>query len=133
MSLSEYDSIIRAAEKQAEADIEAGLFDDLNNEVRRPTMKQRMLAVAISEELTKLESQDKPELLTITALAKVLSLGESTLRAHDKRGLIPAPRRIGGALLWSRKEIVDWIDNGSPPRQTWESRRLGYGQTKKTM
>ena len=123
MSLFGYDSIIRAAGKQAEADIEAGLLDGLNNEVRRPTMKQRMLAVAISEELTKLESQDKPELLTITALAKVLSLGESTLRAHDKKGLIPAPRRISGSLLWSRKEIMDWIDNGSPPRPTWEKRR----------
>jgi hypothetical protein len=38
-------------------------------------------------------------------------------------GLIPAPRHIGRSTRWSRRELVDWIDAGCPPRSEWQARQ----------
>lgn len=34
-------------------------------------------------------------------------------------GLNPEPRKIGGAVLWSRHELAEWSKRGCPPRDEW--------------
>lgn len=34
-------------------------------------------------------------------------------------GLNPEPRKIGGAVLWSRHELAAWAKRGCPPRDEW--------------
>jgi predicted DNA-binding transcriptional regulator AlpA len=122
MSGDEHDAIAGRAARQAEIDMAAGITNP-RDDGGAPciTLRQRMQALAIAQELEKVTPKEQPELLTVAALAEVLSLGESTIRAHDKRGLIPAPRRIGGSLLWSRREIGAWINAGCLARQRWET------------
>jgi len=62
---------------------------------------------------------DDAELLTVPQVARLLGWGESVVRERDKKGLLPLPVRIGGTIQWRRKEIVEWIAAGCPPRAKW--------------
>jgi excisionase family DNA binding protein len=59
-------------------------------------------------------------LLTASEAAQLCNRGRSTWLRLLKRGLIPKPRRLGGGVLWSRAELVKWIENGCPNRLDWE-------------
>lgn len=63
--------------------------------------------------------------LTVDAstLAGLLSVSVRTVRTWDRLGTIPAPVRIGGRVLWRTDEIRQWLDAGSPDRETWDARR----------
>ena len=46
--------------------------------------------------------------------AEVAVLLRTTVRgiyARLQRGGMPQPRRVGRRLLWSRKEVLTWIEN----------------------
>jgi predicted DNA-binding transcriptional regulator AlpA len=49
----------------------------------------------------------------------LLGLGIRTIRTLDAAGKLPAPVRIGGRVLWSVREIRQWIAAGCPPRDEW--------------
>ena len=55
-----------------------------------------------------------PELLTPAQTARLLSIGQRTLWRHSRSGAAPAPRKIGGAVRYSRSEILEWIAAGCP-------------------
>ena len=38
-------------------------------------------------------------------------------------GKTPAPVHLGGATMWKRQEILDWIQAGCPARDIWEAKR----------
>ncbi len=66
---------------------------------------------------------EQAELLGVREVATMLNIGESTVRANDRKGLLPAPVRIGGTLMWPRKELQDWIKADCPPRERWAARK----------
>lgn len=63
--------------------------------------------------------------LTVDAstLAGLLGVSVRTIRTWDRLGTIPAPVRIGGRVLWRTDEIRQWLDAGSPDRETWDAIR----------
>lgn len=54
---------------------------------------------------------DWPRLMRVELAAKYLSIGATTLREHG-----PAPKRIGGCVLWDRADLDRWADSlgGAP-------------------
>jgi len=60
-----------------------------------------------------------PGLLRREAAARYCDIGESTWDRLTAAGLTPTPVRLGGAVLWSRRELAAWIDRGCPDRATW--------------
>lgn len=58
-------------------------------------------------------------LIDVDEVARLLSISRRTVLRADSAGKIPAPRRIGRCLRWSRLELSRWIDSGCPPRQKW--------------
>ncbi|MFO0849253.1 MAG: hypothetical protein U0871_11965 [Gemmataceae bacterium] len=55
------------------------------------------------------------------SLAELLSLSVPSLDRANSAGLIPRPIRLGGLLIWNRREIQSWLDHGAPPRSAWEA------------
>lgn len=60
-----------------------------------------------------------PGLLRREAAAEYCSAGLSTWDRMTAAGLTPAPVRLGGSVLWSRRELTAWMDHGCPARATW--------------
>ena len=63
------------------------------------------------------------ELLRRDAVAELLGVGYSTVGRLARRGLLPAPVRLGGVgkPFWRRAELLAWVTAGCPDRQTWEA------------
>jgi len=61
----------------------------------------------------------------LVADAKRLSLllggvGIRSIRSWDAGGKLPKPIRLGSRVVWSIREIRDWLHAGAPDRATWE-------------
>ena len=58
--------------------------------------------------------------LTAADAAALLGISESHFYCLHKTGRLgPLPVRMGRAVRWSRQELVDWFNAGSPPRARW--------------
>ena len=69
----------------------------------------------------KLRRPVRPGLLRRQQAARYCGgVGVSTWDKWNAAGLTPAPIKLGGAVLWSRRELKLWIDFGCPPRDEWE-------------
>lgn len=66
------------------------------------------------------EIPEDVELLNIPQVARILNCGESVVRERDKKGLLPLPIRIKGAIQWRRQELLNWIEAKCPVRARWE-------------
>ena len=55
-----------------------------------------------------------PALLTPKAAAAYLSLGRNTLDKWAALGLVPAPAKVGGKVLYSREMLDLWTRHGCP-------------------
>jgi excisionase family DNA binding protein len=52
--------------------------------------------------------------------AALLGISESHFYNLHKTGRLgPLPTRMGRAVRWSRQELVEWFNAGSPPRNKW--------------
>ncbi len=60
-----------------------------------------------------------PGLFRREAAAEYSAVGLSTWDRLTAAGLTPEPVKLGGAVLWSRRELAVWIDHGCPNRATW--------------
>lgn len=54
------------------------------------------------------------ELLDEGRAAHLCGISARTLRRRVNEGRVPAPRRIGRLIRWSRRELLAWIDAGCP-------------------
>jgi len=56
--------------------------------------------------------------------ARMFGVALRTWRNWGDAGLIPRPRRIGGAVLWDRDELASWFADGCKvaTRPTFEGR-----------
>lgn len=37
--------------------------------------------------------------------------------------LLPKEIRLGGSIVWNRREILEWFESGCPGRKEWEKHR----------
>jgi excisionase family DNA binding protein len=56
-----------------------------------------------------------PALLDVRAVAALLRCSQRHVFRLASAGLMPAPRRLGTLVRWSRQELLDWISAGCPP------------------
>lgn len=61
----------------------------------------------------------EPELLTAAQAAHLLQIGQRSLWRKDASGQVPQAIRIGKSKRWRRRELIDWIRQGCPPRHRW--------------
>ena len=63
-----------------------------------------------------------PALLRARAAAQLCGIGLATWWRWDAAGRMPRGVKIGGARLWSRLELLEWIRAGCPLRAEWQAR-----------
>ncbi|MDY7107860.1 MAG: helix-turn-helix domain-containing protein [Planctomycetota bacterium] len=66
-----------------------------------------------------------PLLVRARQAARMCGVGERTWRRWHAAGLVPAPVRVGGAVLWRVSELVAWTQAGAPSRAEWARQRAG--------
>lgn len=66
----------------------------------------------------------EPELLKVDGVAMLLSKTPSAVWKLHERGRMPAPRKLGRSIDWSRSELLAWGRVGCPCRETWKQRYL---------
>ena len=54
------------------------------------------------------------ELLTVEQVAQLLKLSRRTVWSLRDRGMIPAPRKISGAVRFVRSELETWVAEKCP-------------------
>ncbi|MDD5502464.1 MAG: helix-turn-helix domain-containing protein [Candidatus Thermoplasmatota archaeon] len=45
-----------------------------------------------------------------TQAARVIGVSRSTFRRYVAKGELPAPRRLGKRLLYSRRALMEWLE-----------------------
>jgi predicted DNA-binding transcriptional regulator AlpA len=64
--------------------------------------------------------------LSAADAAALLGISESHFYCLHKTGRLgPLPVRMGRAVRWSRQELIEWFNAGSPPRSRWIAMRQG--------
>jgi len=62
--------------------------------------------------------------LTAADAAAMLGISESHFYCLHKTGRLgPLPVRMGRAVRWSRRELIEWFNAGSPSRARWQATR----------
>ncbi len=56
------------------------------------------------------------EFLDAGDVARLFGRSRKLINEWDKLGLMPAPMRIKGSVLWRRRELVDWLESNCPVR-----------------
>jgi excisionase family DNA binding protein len=67
----------------------------------------------------------RPLVVDTLGVARLLGLSERTVRALNASGRLPRPLALGGRRLWSRRELEEWVDAGTPGRDRWEAHGRG--------
>jgi len=63
--------------------------------------------------------------LSASESARLIGISRShfwKLHASDRT---PRPRRLGRRVVWSKPELIDWWDAGSPSYDQWQAIRKG--------
>lgn len=63
----------------------------------------------------------QPWLIDMNALSRYTSLSVRTLRRIDAMRDIPGRVKVGRRVLFQTEVIRDWIRDGMPERQMWET------------
>lgn len=56
-----------------------------------------------------------PELLTVDAVAALLSVSTRTVRRMADSGQMPRPVRLASLIRWRRDDVEQWLAAGCPP------------------
>ena len=59
-----------------------------------------------------------PALLDVRGVAALLDCSPRHVDRLADAGRMPAPRRLGSLVRWSRRELLDWIAGGCQPCRT---------------
>ena len=73
-----------------------------------------MHSLLTEKELAALLTYGQAELLTYGQAAAMLCQGKRTLERRCASGEAPKPIKIGGSVRFSRRTLLDWVDDGCP-------------------
>jgi predicted DNA-binding transcriptional regulator AlpA len=76
-------------------------------------------------------SHVEPALLRARDASKLCGISLASWWRWDAAGRMPRGVKIGGARLWSRGELLAWIDAGCPDRAEWQARRVAQANGRK--
>lgn len=65
----------------------------------------------------------EPLLLDAAKASHLCGVSRSAWWSLNSAGRVPRCIHLGRRALWSRRELVAWIDAGCPPREKWEAIR----------
>jgi excisionase family DNA binding protein len=65
----------------------------------------------------------KEKLLSVKAVADILSVSRRTVHRLNSAGKLPKSIRINGSVRWRESDIVEWIGMGCPDRTKFETTR----------
>ena len=65
----------------------------------------------------------EPLLVRAAEAARLCGIAGRTWRRSAAAGRVPAPLKLGGAVLWRTDELREWVAAGTPPRERWEAMR----------
>ncbi len=57
-----------------------------------------------------------PELLNAKQVAGMLNVSQRTLYRLKDGNQLPKEVELGSSVRWRRREVIQWIDQGCPPR-----------------
>jgi predicted DNA-binding transcriptional regulator AlpA len=77
-------------------------------------------------------SHIEPALLRARDAARLCGISLASWWRWDAAGRIPRGVKIGGARLWSRSELLAWIDTGCPDRAEWQARQAAKGDGRRS-
>jgi predicted DNA-binding transcriptional regulator AlpA len=59
--------------------------------------------------------------LSAAESASLIGVARSTFLLLNSSGRVPLPRRLGGRVLWDKRELESWFAAGCPIREKWEN------------
>ncbi len=65
---------------------------------------------------------DRPLLVDIKVVAKLLGRSQQSIARDDKQGKLPRALRLGSSKRWDLGEIQQWVAAKCPPRDVWQTR-----------
>jgi predicted DNA-binding transcriptional regulator AlpA len=65
-----------------------------------------------------------PPWMDTAALAAHISISEHTVTNWVAQGILPAPRKRGGKLMWKWSEVDAWLTDGNPYSPVDEAARI---------
>jgi predicted DNA-binding transcriptional regulator AlpA len=86
-------------------------------------MKTIPLGIPLPPPSEPLVSHIDSALLRARDAARLCGVSVATWWRWDAAGRMPRGVKIGGARLWSRAELLSWIDTGCPGRAEWQARQ----------
>ena len=70
---------------------------------------------------------DGVELLTAGQAARMCGISRAHFVDLHKEGKTLGGIKLGRAIRWSRKDVIEWIAAGCPKRAEWELGKLNQG------
>ena len=69
--------------------------------------------------------EPEPLLLDVKSVCKLLNVCRNSLHSASQTGTFaPLPiKAFGRKLLYSRAEILSWLEKGAPPRRVWQAQK----------
>lgn len=61
-------------------------------------------------------AEDLPPVATVAEIARFLRVRQNLVYAMHRRGEIPGGQRLGRAIRFSTKVVVEWLNSGEPRR-----------------
>jgi excisionase family DNA binding protein len=60
--------------------------------------------------------EDLPPVATVAEIARFLRVRQNLVYAMHRRGEIPGGQRLGRAIRFSTKVVIEWLNSGEPRR-----------------
>ncbi len=65
--------------------------------------------------------ESKPLAIQAREVGRLLGVSLRQVWRLNSTGKLPKPVRLGGSVRWRRDEIIAWLGQNCPDRQTWEA------------
>lgn len=76
-------------------------------------------STAAVPELQHIEVSGYPLIISDEGVGDLLGVSRSHFRNMVRKGMAPAPIKLGRSARWRTAELVDWVNAGMPPRHRW--------------
>ncbi len=64
---------------------------------------------------------NESQLINVRTVAEMLGISLRQVWRLNATARLPKPIRLGGSVKWRRSEILAWLGQNCPDRQTWDA------------